>query len=340
MLFPPPKKRTYSFYPTDRTHLSFSRDTLLEDLQWMLLIRQFETRGEAAYTQGLVGGFFHSYIGQEAIQVALLRVFGRNHWYTTTYRCHALALLLGATPNELMAELYGKATGNAKGRGGSMHMYTDNLLGGFAVVGGQIPVATGAAFSIKYQQQQGRLSVCFLGDGALAQGAFHESLNLSVLMELPCVYVIENNLWGMGTAVERAISFEKLAEDVARLYGIKGYTLDGTDYFHLVEAFQAIYREALSSGRPILVEAVAERLKGHSISDPGHYRTRDALEGAMTKDPLLILKQGLLSEGILTEEGYKELTATQRAIVVEAMHYAENSPWPDSAELTQGVYAD
>src|SRR5262249_28408880 len=145
------------------------KEPLLAALKKMLMIRNFETRAEVAYLQGQIGGFFHSYIGQEAIQTAAVDVIGVENWWITSYRCHALALLLGATPEELMAELYGRSTGNAKGRGGSMHFYTDRLLGGFGIVGGQIPVATGAAFTIKYKGTKNEVAVCFLGDGAVAQ---------------------------------------------------------------------------------------------------------------------------------------------------------------------------
>ena len=180
----------------------------------------------------------------------MLQVLGPDNWFITSYRCHALALLLGATPNELMAELYGQATGNAKGRGGSMHFYTDRLLGGFGIVGGQIPIATGAAFTLKYQNNRKEVAICFLGDGAVAQGAFHESLNLAALWKLPCIYVIENNLWGMGTAVERAISVPRLAEDKAPGYGMKGYTFDGMDFFNCYAGFDHVHQEVLkTSGR-------------------------------------------------------------------------------------------
>src|SRR5262249_29322849 len=160
--------------------------------------------------------------------------------------------LLGATPKELMAELYGRATGNAKGRGGSMHFFTERLLGGFGIVGGQIPIGTGAAFALKYRDIKNEVSVCFLGDGAVAQGAFHESLNLASLWDLPCIYVIENNMWGMGTAVERAISVKHLAEDKAVGYGLKGYTLDGMDFFNCYAGFAHVYREVLKASRPVL----------------------------------------------------------------------------------------
>ncbi len=204
---------------------SIGKETLLHYLKQMLLIRNFELRAEAAYLQGKIGGFFHSYMGQEAVQIAAVGIVGLTQWWITSYRCHALALLLGATPNELMAELYGRATGNAKGRGGSMHFFTDHLLGGFGIVGGQIPIATGAAFAIEYRKKvaaaagnyKEEIAICFLGDGAVAQGAFHESLNLAALWNLPCIYVIENNEWGMGTHVKRAISVENIAEKGSKL---------------------------------------------------------------------------------------------------------------------------
>jgi len=163
------------------------QESLTKALKRMVLIRQFELRAEACYQQGQIGGFFHSYVGQEAIQTAATAAMGKNHWWITTYRCHALALLLGATPNELMAELYGRASGNALGRGGSMHLYTDRMLGGFGIVGGHVPIATGAAFAIKYKKKKDELAVCFLGEGAVVQGAVHESLNLASLWDLPAL---------------------------------------------------------------------------------------------------------------------------------------------------------
>lgn len=276
-------------------------ETLIHSLKQMMLIRNFELRAEAAYQQGRVGGFFHAYIGQEAIQTAMMQALGKNNWYTTSYRCHALALLLGATPEELMAELYGRATGNAKGRGGSMHFFTDRLLGGHGIVGGQIPIATGAAFTLKYRGITEEVSVCFLGDGAVPQGSFHESLNLASLWNLPCIYVIENNKWGMGTAIERAVSVARLAEDKAAGYNMKAYTVNGSNFFDCFGAFQEIFKEVKEKQRPILVEAIAERFKGHSISDPGLYRTKDHLKEIMENDPIALLQTQLIKANFLTQ---------------------------------------
>lgn len=329
------------FFPSDASAVikELGPEVLLENLRRMYLIRNFETRAEAAYLQGKVGGFFHAYTGQEAIQVAVLQALGPNNWYIASYRCHALALLLGATPDEIMAELYGRKTGNAMGRGGSMHLYTDRLLGGFGIVGGQVPIATGAAFTIKYKGIKGEVAICFLGDGAVAQGAFHESLNLAALWNLPCIYVIENNHWGMGTAVDRAISVKHLAEDKAIGYGMKGYTFNGMDFFNCYGGFSHAYHEVLETGRPVLIEAVCERFKGHSVSDPGLYRTKDALKKSMQNDPILIMQKALLEANIGDEETFKSFDKETREKAVQAMKYADESPWPNPIELEDDVFA-
>lgn len=312
---------------------------LVEALRQMLLIRQFEQRAEAAYQQGKIGGFFHSYAGQEAIQVSAVAAFGENHWYITTYRCHALALLLGASPNELMAELFGRATGNAKGRGGSMHFFTDRLLGGFGIVGGHLPIAIGAAFSLKYQNLKDQVAICFLGDGAVAQGTFHESLNLASLWSLPCVFVIENNRWGMGTAVERAVSSDRLAEDFAKPYKLQSYTLDGTDFFACYAAFKEIVEEVRRTSRPVLVEAIAERFRGHSISDPGLYRSKEALKKVIEQDPVNRLEKNLVAAKIIDETGVQELVKEARDRIIAALQFADESPWPDPLTLEEDVLA-
>lgn len=317
------------------------KEKLLKNLERMLLIRNFEVRAESAYQHGKVGGFFHAYIGQEAIQTAALQVMGPDNWWLTTYRCHALALLLGVTTDELMAELYGRSNGNAKGRGGSMHLYTDRLLGGFGIVGGHLPVAIGAAFTIKYLgKEKEEIAVCFLGDGAVAQGAFHESLNLAALWDLPCLFVIENNMWGMGTAVDRAISVERLAEDKAASFGMEGYSFDGMDFFNCYAGFKHVHQEILKKGKPILVEAVTERFRGHSISDPGLYRTKDALKQCMQRDPLQIMKEALEKAGMLTDEEYKAMDKRLREQVVASMEYAEKSPWPSESTLEEDVFKE
>lgn len=332
----------FQFFPSDPSSVikELGKERLQHCLRNMLMIRNFEVRAESAYLQGKVGGFFHSYIGQEAVQTAALEAIGKENWWITTYRCHALALLLGATPNEIMAEFYGRSTGNAKGRGGSMHLFTERMLGGYGIVGGHIPIATGAAFTIKYLGKKNEVAVCFLGDGAVAQGAFHESLNLASLWNLPCIYVIENNLWGMGTAVDRALCVERIAEEKAPGYGMKGYTFDGMDFFNCYQGFKHVHEEVLKTERPVLVEVVTERFKGHSISDPGLYRSKEELSECRKRDPLLLMKEALINTGFIDEELYKSLDKEYREIAVAAMKYADESPWPELSTLEEDVFKE
>lgn len=314
-------------------------ETLLNVLRKMVLVRNFEIRAESAYQHGKVGGFLHTYIGQEAIAAGATEAISpADNWWITTYRCHALALLLGVTPEEAMCELYGRANGNSMGRGGSMHFYTDRLLGGFGIVGGQIPIATGAAFSAK-ARKSGEVAICFIGDGAVPQGAFHESLNLAALWDLPCIYVIENNQWGMGTAVDRAVSVKKIAESHAKAYGINGYTFDGMDFFTCYDAFKKLYKEVKETGRPVLAEFVAERFRGHSISDPAVYRSKEDLNNIMERDPINLVREELIKRGTIDEASFKEMDKEQRHIVAEAMKVADASPWPDPVTLEEGVFA-
>ncbi len=332
----------YHFYKANASKViaELGEASLVDALKKMLLIRHFEVRGEQAYQQGKVGGFYHSYMGQEAIQTGCIAAAGLNHWYTTTYRCHALALLLGVSPNEAMAELYGRSTGNAGGKGGSMHLYAKQMLGGLAIVGGHVPIATGAAFSVKYLKEKNKASFCFLGDGAVVQGAVHESLNLAALWSLPCIYVIENNQWGMGTAVSRAVCLQPIAENLAKAYGIKAYTVQGDNFFDCYAMFKEVVTEVTRTNRPVLIEAITERFRGHSISDPGLYRSKDDLSHIMQdKDPIQLFKTALISAGILDEDTFASIDKEQKEIVIAAMKFADESPWPDPITLEEGVFA-
>lgn len=329
------------YFPFDQKALikKLGKDFLISQLKAMITIRNFELRAEGAYLQGKIGGFFHSYMGQEAIQTAAISAMGRKNWWAASYRCHAMALLLGESPNSLMAELLGRSTGNAKGRGGSMHFYSERMLGGFGIVAGQIPISTGAGFAIKYKEIKDEVSVCFFGDGAVAQGTFHESLNMASLWNLPCIYVIENNHWGMGTAIEKAVSVKRLAEDKASSFNMKGYTFDGMDFFSCYAGFEQVHQEVLKTGRPVLVECVTERFRGHSISDPGHYRSKEDIKKNMERDPLLLLKNALIEAKFLTEEEYKAFDKESRDHMMQALKFAEESPWPELTTLEEDVYA-
>ena len=331
----------------DKVIKELGKERLLMYLKKMLLIRNFEMRAESAYLQGKVGGFFHSYIGQEAVQTASLAAMGKNQWWVTSYRCHALALLLDEEPNELMAELYGKASGNAMGRGGSMHFFSEDLLGGYGIVGGQIPIATGAAFAIKYKKKFPQIpgvkdkdvAICYFGDGAVVQGAFHESINIASLWDLPCIYVIENNEWGMGTHVDRAVSVQPIAERKAPGYAMDGYSFDGMDFFNCYSGFKHVFEEVKKTKRPVLVEVFTERFKGHSVSDPGLYRSKEELSKCMERDPLVIMLKTLSSAGMLDDEKYKELDKEQKELVIAAMKYADEAKWPDPIHLEEDVFA-
>ncbi|PCI78168.1 pyruvate dehydrogenase (acetyl-transferring) E1 component subunit alpha [Candidatus Aerophobetes bacterium] len=318
---------------------SLSKEELIATFEKMVLIRQFEVRASAAYQTGAVGGFFHAYTGQEAIQTAAVCAMGiKENWWTTTYRCHALALLLGESPESLMCELYGKAAGNAKGRGGSMHFFSERMLGGYGIVAGHLPIATGAGFSLKYKGEKG-VSICFLGDGAVVQGTVHESLNLAALWDLPCIYVVENNQWGMGTATKRAVAKQPIAENLAKSYGMESYTLKGMDFFNCYAGFAKIYAEVLKKGKPILVEAVTERFVGHSISDPGLYRSKAELEEAKKRDPITFFGHTLIEKGILTQEEAEAIKAEKKQQVMQAMDIAEKSPAPRIETLEEDVFA-
>lgn len=332
------EENTYHYFASDTKKVveELGKDKLVDSLAKMLMIRHVEMRAEAAYQQGKVGGFFHAYTGQEAIQTAAVLALGKDNWYTTTYRCHALALLLGATPKEVMAELYGKETGNAKGRGGSMHLYTKQMLGGFGIVGGHIPVATGAGFAINYLKEE-KVSICFLGDGAVAQGAFHEALNLASLWDIPCIYVIENNHWGMGTPATKAVCVKPMAEKIAPAYEMKGYTFDGMDFFNCYEGFSHVYEEVLKEKRPVLIEAITERFKGHSISDPGLYRSKENLKKIMQNDPILLMREKLKEHNIIGDEEYEKIDNEKKEMAIDSMDYAEKSPDPDPMTLEEGV---
>ncbi|MCI0381614.1 MAG: pyruvate dehydrogenase (acetyl-transferring) E1 component subunit alpha [Chlamydiae bacterium] len=342
----PPKYQFFS-HDLEKVVKEVGREKLIACLKEMLLIRNFELKAEGAYLSGKIGGFFHSYMGQEAVQTAAVAVMGQNQWWITSYRCHALALLLKATPDELMAELFGKATGNALGRGGSMHFFTKQMLGGFGIVGGQIPIATGAAFTIQYLKNVPEVqnipkmdvAICFLGDGAVAQGSFHESLNLAALWKLPCIYVIENNEWGMGTHVDRAVSVAPIAEKKAPSFGMKAYTFDGMDFFNCFAGFSHVFQEVKKNSHPVLVEVVTERFRGHSISDPGLYRSKEELKKCMERDPLIIMLKTLSSLRMITDEEYGLLDKEQKEIAAQSLKFAEESPWPDPATLEKDVFA-
>ncbi|QYC82521.1 pyruvate dehydrogenase (acetyl-transferring) E1 component subunit alpha [Chlamydia suis] len=316
----------------------FGTDFCINLLKKMLLIREFEIQGEAAYLEGLVGGFYHSYIGQEAVATAAIACTGKDHWFFSSYRCHGVALLLDVPLHQLAAELLGKETGCALGRGGSMHMCGERLPGGFGIVGGQIPLSAGAAFSMKYQKLSS-ISLCFIGDGAVAQGVFHETLNFASLHSLPLMLVIENNGWGMGTALHRAIAKQPIAESQASSYAISSVTLNGFDLFNSLIGFEKAYQHMQKTGAPIVVEALCSRFRGHSISDPNLYRSKEEMQCLLKRDPILFAKEWFIRINVLSEEDFKDLRQISKTAVLEAFSQARLDPEPAVATLEEGVYA-
>ncbi|WP_201456879.1 thiamine pyrophosphate-dependent enzyme [Chlamydia sp. 17-3921] len=317
---------------------SFSPNVCVQLLKQMILIREFEIRGEEAYFEGLLGGFYHSYAGQEAIATAAIANVGKEQWYCSSYRCHALAILLEIPLEQLAAELLGKVTGCAKGRGGSMHMCGPNFPGGFGIVGGQIPIAAGAAFALKYRDQQ-NISLCFIGEGAVAQGVFHETLNFTSLHNLPLMLIIENNGWGMGTAQHRAIAKFPIGESQASSYNIRSFTLNGLDLFNCLIGFKEAYSYMIASNRPAIVECLCSRFRGHSISDPNLYRTKEEMQALYKKDPIIFAKTWLEKLGTLSEEHFQHLRHECKNEVAQAFAQAKASPDPSITTLEEGVYA-
>ena len=322
----------------DKFFSKLGKERALKSLKKMIEIRMFEERGEQSYKMGKVWGFYHSYVGQEAIQVACAEAMGvENNLWITTYRCHALALLMGMSFKEGMCELYGKACGNVLGRGGSMHMYEKNMYGGFGIVGGQWPIGVGLAFSLKYRGIKDSVAICFGGDGSVAQGTFHESMNLAALWKLPIIFVVENNRFGMGTQVERAIAKQPIAESISSSYGIPGYTVNGMKFSDCYDMFAEAYKHVKENQSPVIVEALTYRFKGHSISDSASYRSREELSRNMDEDPIKEMCAMLSKYGYINDDELSEMKKEVKEKVLDAMKFADNSPDPDISCLGEGV---
>lgn len=319
--------------------LNEDRDTLVRIFQQMLLIRRFEEKCAESYSLGKIGGFCHLYIGQEAVGVGAISALRPDDYVLTSYREHGQAIAKGISPDAVMAELYGKASGCSHGKGGSMHLFDAdvNFLGGHAIVGGQIPLATGVAFASKYQETD-RVTLCFFGEAAVNQGAFHESLNMAQLWKLPCIYICENNMYGMGTSLKRAMSVQDVASK-ACAYEIASESVDGMDVLKMREATQRAIKRAREESLPTLIEARTYRYMGHSMSDPGNYRTRAEIEKYQERDPIKILTKTLNDNHILSDKEIAEIEAQVKEEVEKAVRFADESPQPDPKELYTDIYA-
>jgi pyruvate dehydrogenase E1 component alpha subunit len=318
------------------------REELLATYQEMLLLRRFEEAAARVYTEGKIGGFCHLYIGQEAIAVGVRQALdGERDWVINAYRDHGHALAWGAEPGRVMAELLGKSTGLVKGKGGSMHMFdvAHHDLGGHAIVGGQIPLATGLGFAQRYQQQDG-VVVCLFGEAAVNIGAFHESLNMAALWKLPVVYVCENNRYGMGTSIERSSAVTEVWRR-ACAYDLRGEAVDGMDVLAVREAVARAAAECRPrDGKPVLLEARTYRYRGHSMADPATYRTRAEVEQEKRHDPLAVLLDHMKTAGVEpSPRDLERLEAEVARRVDEALRFAEESPDPEPEAIWEDVYA-
>jgi len=317
--------------------MEYSADFSKKLLWEMMLIRRFEEKAAQMYGLRKIGGFCHLYIGQEAVSTgAIAAIDLKKDYVLTAYRDHGTAISCGMDPKAVMAELYGKVTGCSRGKGGSMHLFDaeKHFFGGNGIVGAHIPVATGVGFKIKYMNEDGCV-LCFFGDGAIHQGVFHESLNMAKIWNLPVVYIVENNHYGMGTHYHRVSSIHDFYQMGAE-YGIPGFAVDGMDVLKVYEMTTDAVRRAREEKIPTLLEVKTYRYRGHSMSDPGQYRTKEELETQKKQDPISILKNRMTSQNMLSESQYAEMDEQARRLVEEAAKFAEESPSPSISTL----YAD
>lgn len=306
----------------------------------MVRIRRFEERSLRAYQQGNIGGFLHLYIGQEAVAVGSVSVLGEDDHVITAYRDHGHAIAVGMNMDECMAELYGKKTGCSKGKGGSMHFFAPdkNFWGGHGIVGGQTPLGLGIAYAQKYFKKKGSC-LCFMGDGATNQGPFYESLNLAALWELPVIYIIENNGYSMGTAEGRHSAGEPLARR-AEAFDINWKVAHGHDLYEVRNVVNEALEIAHKTNRPSVLEIITYRYRGHSVADPDQtYRSKEEIEEyKKNKDPIILFKNKLLNEGVLTEEKALEIDKLAKEESNASAEFAAASPYPDPEELMDDIY--
>jgi pyruvate dehydrogenase E1 component alpha subunit len=307
----------------------------------MLLIRRFEEKAAEMYALGKIGGFLHLYVGQEAVAVGAISTLRPSDYVIAGYREHGHVLAKGTDPRRVMAELFGRRDGVSKGKGGSMHMFdrSVNFLGGHAIVGGYLPIATGVAFAIRYEERDAVI-LCFFGDGSVPQGEFHESLNLAALWKLPVVFICENNRYAMGTAIHRALARTEIYH-FAQAYGMAGEACDGMDVEAVAECVDRAVTRAREQRAPSLIEARTYRFRGHSMRDPAAavYRTRDEVDEEKKRDPIGLFQDRLMRQGLLDEPGWEAITREVEKLVEEAVEFAEASPEPPAEWLVEDVYA-
>ena len=339
--------------PTAANAAELPKETLFKWLYDMQLIREFENRTMQAYQQAKIGGFCHIYTGQEACAVGTIGCVNHDDPVITAYRDHGHALARGMTPEACMAEMFGKVTGCAKGKGGSMHMFDRKnwLFGGHGIVSAQTPMGAGFAFATKYEHEvlgktlQGteakkKVTLCYMGDGALDQGAFHEAQNIAALWGLPVIYILENNGYSMGTAIHRHTANAENLTDRAKGYGMLTKKIDGLDIMNIYNEFKPIVDQCREESRPAFIDLKTYRYQGHSMSDPQKYRTKEEVDQYKDKDSIAKLVSDLMDKGWLSEDNWKDMQKDIREIVREAIDAAEAAPVPEDDELFTDVYAN
>lgn len=320
--------------------MKLEKNMVAEHYRKMLLIRRFEEASSRLYMQGKVRGFLHLYIGEEAIAVGAISALDDDDYVVSHYRDHGHALAKGMSPHLIMAELCGKVTGSSGGKGGSMHLYdhSKNFMGGYAIVGGQLPIAVGLGLAIKYKRED-RVVLCFFGDGAVNQGEYHEALNLASIWKLPVLFFLENNLYGMGTHVERTHAGGRDIYLSAESYKIPAAQIDGMDLLAVREATTEARNRIRSGNGPVFLEAMTYRFRGHSMADPSSYRDSTEIEEWRDRDPIEIFKTFSLQEGLATPEELSRIDEEVVEVVEEAVRFGEESPEPDIDSMYQNVYA-
>lgn len=327
--------------PTRKKHksLGLSEQDVLDMYEQMFLQRRFEERAMQMYQKGKFGGFLHLYMGQEAVSTGTVYALNDDDDIITAYRDHGWGLVRGVSPKEGMAELYGKVTGCSRGKGGSMHFASveNHFWGGYGIVGGHVPIGGGIALANKYRDT-GRVTACFLGDGAVNQGALHETLNMSQLWGLPVIYAVENNGYAMGTAVHRHTVGE--IYERAEGYGMKNDVINGMDVFTVYERMKEIAKDVRENSCPWFIEIRTYRYRGHSMSDPMKYRTKDELKEYEKQDPLVRIKSYILDNEIAEEDKIEEIQDKVEQEIMDAIDFAENSEFPPEEDLYKDVFVE
>jgi pyruvate dehydrogenase E1 component alpha subunit len=305
----------------------------------MLLMRKFEEKCGQLYIQQKFGGFCHLYIGQEAVLSGMMEAIKPTDKVITAYRDHAHPLVMGSDPNRVMAELYGKATGLSKGKGGSMHMFDKekNLFGGHGIVGAQIPMGAGIAFADKYRGED-HVTVCFFGDGAARQGALYETFNMAMTWKIPCIFVIENNQYAMGTSIERTSNVTDL-KTLGASFEMPSESVDGMNPEAVAEAFDRAVARGRAGEGPTLLDIQTYRYKGHSMSDPQKYRTKEEVQEYIEKDPIDFVLRKIRDNKWMTEKEIEAVEEEIKAVVLASVEFAENSPLPEKEEIYKDVYS-